>query len=468
MHKTNLSMALLTATLLAACGGSTNRIADQIQPEPNPPANGDPSTKPQFSSQIIFGDSVADVGTDAVGSIASAGGGKYTINGDNTSVNAALTGKIWPELIAAQLKLSAPCAAQTGLNGDANQGYSVAVTNHSGCYGYAQAGARVTEAVGQDNKESGSSLGQLTVPVVTQVANHLTNSGGKFKGDEVVFVSAGGNDAFVLLDDLRKAAEAAGRTAGEFTFASTLPAMLGAGATDPATAIAAISLALMTEAMRTGHTDTSVVTAAVTSAASQPGNSAVADPSVYGPIVTRAQDMATESGKTAGAKYATDNAAKVVTAMATAGGELATIVKNQIIGKGANYVVVNNLPDIAATPGALAQSDDARKLITAMVAAFNGQLQSGVQDEAKVQYVDMYTLTHDQAASPGTYGLTNTTSPACDNNALNGSSLICTSKNLVSGDVSHYMFADDVHPTPFEHSLLADYIVKQMTSKGWL
>jgi outer membrane lipase/esterase len=461
-------MALLTATLLAACGGSTNRIADQIQPEPQPAANGDPAAKPQFSSQIIFGDSVADVGTDAVGSIASAGGGKYTINGDNTSVNAALTGKIWPELIAAQLKLSAPCAAQTGLDGDANQGYSVAVTNHSGCYGYAQAGARVTEKVGQDNKDNGSALGQLTVPVVTQVANHLSNAGGNFKGDEVVFVSAGGNDAFVLLNKLAADAQAAGRSAGEMTFASTLPAMLAIGATDPATATAAITLALMTEAMRTGHTDTSVVTAAVTSAAMQDGNSAVADPSVYGPIVSRAQAIATESGKTAGAKYASDNAAKTVTAMSTAGSELATIVTDKIIGKGANYVVVNNLPDLAATPGALAQSDDARKLITAMVTAFNGTLKSGVESQAKVQLVDMYTLTHDQAANPGTYGLTNTTTAACDTNALNGSALICTGKNLVSGDVSHYMFADDVHPTPFAHSLLADYIVKQMTSKGWL
>lgn len=468
MHKTNLSLALLTATLLAACGGSNDRVADpQLQPDP-PTNSGDPSTKPQFSSQVIFGDSLADVGTDAVGSIASAGGGKYTINGDNTSINPALTGKIWPELIAAQLKLSAPCAAQTGLEGDSNQGFSVPVANHSGCYGYAQAGARVTEKIGQGNKETDTTLGQLTVPVVTQVSNHLTNSGGKFKGDEAVFVSAGGNDAFVLLDKLKTAAEAAGRTAGEFTFASTLPAFLGAGATDPTTAISAISLALMTEAMRTGHTDESVVTAAVTSAALQAGNSAVADPAVYGPMVSKAKDIATESGKTAGAKYATDNAAGLVTSMATAGGELATIVKDQIVGKGANFVVVTNLPDIAATPGALAQSDDARKLMTAMVAAFNGQLQSGVQDEAKVQYVDLYTLTHDQAANPGTYGLTNTTTPACDTNMLNGSSLVCNGKNLVSGDVSHYMFADDTHPTPFSHSLLADYIAKQMTSKGWL
>ena len=80
--------------------------------------------------QIIFGDSLADVGTYAVGAVAAAGGGKYTINGDNTAINPALTGKIWTELIAAHLGLPAPCAAQTGLDGDAALGFSVPVVNH--------------------------------------------------------------------------------------------------------------------------------------------------------------------------------------------------------------------------------------------------------------------------------------------------------------------------------------------------
>jgi phospholipase/lecithinase/hemolysin len=30
------------------------------------------------------------------------------------------------------------------------------------------------------------------------------------------------------------------------------------------------------------------------------------------------------------------------------------------------------------------------------------------------------------------------------------------------------MFADSVHPTPFEYSLLARYVAEQMMVKGWL
>jgi phospholipase/lecithinase/hemolysin len=48
------------------------------------------------------------------------------------------------------------------------------------------------------------------------------------------------------------------------------------------------------------------------------------------------------------------------------------------------------------------------------------------------------------------------------------SSLVCNKNNLISGDVSHYMFADSVHPTPFEYALIARYVLEQMAVKGWL
>jgi phospholipase/lecithinase/hemolysin len=455
MRRSNVVLVLFIAAILAACGDNGSRPGDQ-------------TLKNKFSAQVSFGDSLADVGTYAVGTVAAVGGGKYTINGNNTTANAALTGKTWTELMAAQLSLPAPCAAQTGLDGDAAQGFSIPVVNHAGCFGYAQGGARVTNPVGPNNKLTGSPLGQLTVPVATQIANHLAVSGGKFKGDEVVFITAGGNDAFILLDQLAAGATAAGQAAGVAGFASSLVAQLAAGATDPAAAAVAIGAALQAESARPGHTDASVVQAAVTVAAMQPGNAAVADPAVYAPMVAKAQADAGVAGAAAGAKYASDNGPATVTAMATAGAELAALVKTRIVANGANFVVVNALPDVAISPGALAQSGATRDLIKAMVAAFNGQLTAGVAGEAKVQYVDLYALTHDQAANPAPYGLTNTTMPACAANALGGASLACNGSNLAAGDVSHYMFADGAHPTPFEHFLVARYIAQQMIVKGWL
>lgn len=461
MRQTNFALALLVAAALAACGGSTG---------------GDQKLGTKFSSQVSFGDSLSDVGTHAVGAIAAAGGGKYTINGNNISKAPELTGKNWTELMAAQFGLPAPCAAQTGLDGDASKGFSVPVVNHANCFGYAQGGARVSNPVGPDHKLTGSSVGQLTVPVTTQVANHLARSGGKFKGDEVVFVMAGGNDALMQLGQLSAGATAAGMAegakVGAATFANTLVGLLASGASDPAGAAQAIGVALMTEAARAGHTDASVVGAAVGAAAVQPGNAAVASPAVYGPMVVQAQTAATTAGNAAGAKagadYAAANGPAAVVAMATAGAELGALVKGQIVGKGANYVVVNNLPDLASSPSALGQSPATQGLINAMVGAFNDQLKNAIAGEAKVVYVDLFTISRDQAANPAAYGLSNTTTAACGPNLLGTASLACNGSNVIGGDVSHYMFADSVHPTPFEYWLIARYVALQMSVKGWL
>ncbi len=103
-----------------------------------------------------------------------------------------------------------------------------------------------------------------------------------------------------------------------------------------------------------------------------------------------------------------------------------------------------------------------------MIAAFNTQLKAGVTGDAKVLYVDLFSVSHDEVINPGPYGLTNTSTPACATNELGGSSLVCKASNVITGDVSHFMFADDVHPTPFEYSLIAKYVAEQMIIKGWL
>ncbi|HAT30070.1 MAG TPA: esterase, partial [Janthinobacterium sp.] len=111
-------------------------------------------------------------------------------------------------------------------------------------------------------------------------------------------------------------------------------------------------------------------------------------------------------------------------------------------------------------------------LIMAMVDAFNKQLNDGLGAEPKVLVVDVYAVSHDQAVNPGPYGLTNVTDPACivDDVTKNplSSSLGCNASNLKAGDISHYSFADTVHPTPFNYLLLARYVSEKLVVKGWL
>lgn len=450
MPNIKFALSAIALAALAGCGGNSAGPGPQVQ-------------KIQYSAQISFGDSLSDVGSYAVGTVKALGGGKFIINGDNTAINPALTGKNWTELMAAQFGLPAPCPAQTGLDGDASKGFSVPVVNHAGCYGYAQGGSRITNPVGPGNKLAGSPLGALTVPVATQIANHLAASGGKFKGDEMIFVMAGGNDVLGQLAAL----SAAATTAGTNAFGASLVGQLAAGATSPATAAQAIGLALATESARPGHTDASVVGAAVGAAAIQPGNQAVASPAVYGPMVAKAQ----ADGAAAGAAYASNHGPELVVAMGTAADELVALVKDKLLANGAKYVTVNNLPDVANTPAGLSKSTSIQQLIVAMVNTFNARLNTGLASEARVLIVDVYAVSHDQAVNPGPYGLTNVKDTACDLSAARNpltSALGCNASNLIAGDVSHYSYADDVHPTPFNYLLLARYVSEKMVVKGWL
>ncbi len=82
------AVPVLTAAVLAACGGSDDNTM-------------------RWSGVVNFGDSLSDVGSYRVGTVAALGGGKYTING--------ATGLNWTEHLAQRLSVAAPCAAQTGL-----------------------------------------------------------------------------------------------------------------------------------------------------------------------------------------------------------------------------------------------------------------------------------------------------------------------------------------------------------------
>ena len=382
--------ALGTALLIVGCGGGGGE------------AN---TNKSGYTSLVSFGDSLSDAGSYAVGAVAAQKGGRYTVN----SGDLAAPTKIWLDFVAAQLGLPAPCAAETGLNSSAALGGPVPVVKNAKCTNYAQGGSRVTAPVGPANTAltpfGQGDLGQLTVPLATQVTNHLTANGGTFNGKELVTVMAGGNDAFMNGGVLGVLA-ATGSVATAQVFASTIgwaPADIGAIALTPA------------------------------------GQNAIAT--------------------------------AAVTNMGIAGAQLAGLVKVNIIGKGATRVLVLNFPDLGSTPYAL-ENPSAVPLVNAMVQAFNTQLSAGLSGVAGVTVADAFSVSQDQFKNPGAYGLSNVTNRACDRtptkNPFGGASIICTPANVIAGDVSKYQFADDVHPSPYGHKLLAQFATKALAVAGWL
>lgn len=417
MRQLKFVSAALMAFILVGCGGG----ADDV------------SAKPKFTSQVSFGDSLSDVGTYKVGFVAAAGGGQFTING-TAPTN-------WTEFVSEKLGLPAPCAAVTGLidtsGGDA---LSVAVTPHSGCTSYAQGGALVTNPYGIHNTYYGtyaavSGLGgaELTYPVVTQINNYLAANGNSFSGTELVSVVVGGNEVKLQLTLLVGGATAAATAAVTAAIPAQIPLEIAAGnCTAPQAATVCVTAAIATLTPTVGVT----------------ASNAYLSPT--GPAVTAA-----------------------VTAMVTAATELVNDVNTLILAKGAKYVVVASIPDFANIPALAAYSAAQKSLVDALVTTFNATLKTGLDGlsgSANILYVDTYTSIKDEITNPAKYNLTNATTQACDPVLTpQNRALLCKASTLITGQTAdtHYLFADDTHPTPYGHSLFALYVLQAMTNKGW-
>jgi outer membrane lipase/esterase len=366
-----------------------------------------------FTQIASFGDSLSDAGSFAVGSVALLGGGRYTIN----SGSQAAPSKIWLDLISTQLGLPAPCAAVKGLNSRAPFGAPVARTTQTGCTNYAQGGSRVINPVGPANTalpdSAGGAVGQLTEPVTTQISNYLAANGGAFGAKTLVTVLAGGNDIFM---------NGAAVTAAINNFSPNM-------------------------------TTTQAAVGAAVIAGWSNGMDALA-----GTLA-------------AGGTTATNAAiAQAVATMSAAGTTLADQIKTQIVGKGAKYVLVLNLPDVSSSPYGI-ENPTAAPLVNQMVQAFNASLTAGLSGVSGVVIGDAYTTSRDQFSNPSAYAASNSRNRACKrapDNALDGASLVCNPTNVIAGDVSKYLFADDVHPTPYGHQLLAQFASKVLATAGWL
>jgi len=175
-------LSAVAALLLVACGGG----------DPNVPGTGSPAgaptTKGTFTAVVSFGDSLSDVGTYAPAT-SLVGGGAPPYFGGKFTTNSA-TGTVWVENLASSLGLVVT-PAEVGFGASSVKCPAAATPALAGtCTAYGQGGARVTDPNG-----IGHAGGALTVPMVTQVANHLTRFS-SFKDTDLILVYGGNNDVF--------------------------------------------------------------------------------------------------------------------------------------------------------------------------------------------------------------------------------------------------------------------------------
>lgn len=128
---------------------------------------------------------------------------------------------------------------------------------------------------------------------------------------------------------------------------------------------------------------------------------------------------------------------------------------------GAQYIIVQNLPDVGKTPAAISQGAAAQAQGTAIANFFNSTLNAalGATGIPVIQF-NTSALLNEIIAKPSLYGFVNTTVPVC----TTSSSLQCTPSTLrdPTGNMT-WVFADSVHPTTGADLVLSSAIASMIT-----
>lgn len=177
-------------------------------------------------------------------------------------------------------------------------------------------------------------------------------------------------------------------------------------------------------------------------------------------------------------------------------------IKTNALDKGAQRIVVVNMPGITNTPrfqtvlDSIAASAGGGSTGTAArahyesvfkgwIVAFNTELAQQFSGNAKVIVVDFYTSFNDEIATPAQFGLQNVSLPVCPITGLGSDGLptytfpTCTDVSLsatappagATGGANwwkSFAFSDSFHPTPYGHQLLAQLISRSLSQAGWL
>lgn len=145
----------------------------------------------------------------------------------------------------------------------------------------------------------------------------------------------------------------------------------------------------------------------------------------------------------------------------------------QMHSKGAEYVLVFNLPDIGKTPAAAAQGKVAQQSLAQLSLLYNGVLAGGLNPLSdrglNIVPVNVYGLFNEVIANPSAFGFTNVTAPAC---GAGSSSVKCGPQGsgapytYAPGTDQSYLFADGVHPTTAAHKMLGQYVIAELSAPG--
>jgi phospholipase/lecithinase/hemolysin len=181
----------------------------------------------------------------------------------------------------------------------------------------------------------------------------------------------------------------------------------------------------------------------------QIANSGVADPNALYTIWIGSNDLGAIPAGATPAQITTD-AGMIIGNIDTAIGQLAAL--------GAKNFLVVNVPDLGKTPDEIAQGPIVAAGASALSAAFDGALATGLPTGGglDIATLNSYLLVDSIIADPGAAGLTDVTDPCLTGEVDFTGGTPCATPN-------QYLFWDGSHPTAAGHALVADAALAVVT-----
>jgi phospholipase/lecithinase/hemolysin len=146
------------------------------------------------------------------------------------------------------------------------------------------------------------------------------------------------------------------------------------------------------------------------------------------------------------------------------GADIAAAVGNvdsaigSLAAEGAKNFLILTVPDLGATPDAIAGGSLVQLAASTLAAEFDSALMSSVDaiasaDSLNLSTLDTYALLDEIVANPSSYGFTNVTTP-CLTGAVDYSGGTVCAPTLAAQN--QYLFWDELHPTAAGHAIVAD------------
>ncbi|MAK05101.1 MAG: hypothetical protein CMA03_04355 [Euryarchaeota archaeon] len=140
----------------------------------------------------------------------------------------------------------------------------------------------------------------------------------------------------------------------------------------------------------------------------------------------------------------------------------------QLVGAGANELIIPNLPPLEKTPEGLSRTQNQQNELSSEIISYNSKLLDLINDlenefGIKIHHVDAWTAFNDVVDNKESLGFTNVQEAACSDSSGIIISIflpICDSSSTLVPNVDEYLFFDKAHPTKVMHKFISQYVIE--------